>query len=824
MKRLTVLNIIFASLSMTNSHFVLANDDDEFFDSRFIFTSSANEVEDKRRISRYLESGGALPGKYNVKFYVNEAYVGQEFIEIKEGNEGAILCKNSDILFNRKVTLIPEAEVQPGIYDCGEIEKKLNARWELDSQTLALSYIIPDKYIDDNKKSLEQRVEETQVDGLLFNYDLSYNDYDENGGELSGNVTTQANMGRVRFYADTYYSESDEEDKLDFSQAYVATPIYSIESELKLGDTYTSGGTLMSGFPIRGVSITSDSDMWSESRKRFIIPVTGTVSENSTIKFYYNDTLLATRHVESGPYSFNDISPPGSGDLKVVEEGQSGRKTVRIISIPSRSALLPSGTVDFNFSLGNYRDSDNRLGDSVAFFNLGYGLGYTTPTFTSVVAEGYYSNEIAAATVGPLGGDIEVNLSQSSYEDSNHNLAYAVKFNQDIYDWLGFNINYYKYIDRDYLTFSEYQSFKDSDQPTAGYYDSHLYLSLNMQVGYTYLNSINLSYSSNETLQQLDSPEFDPSDVTTESYNVSLYGGLNFHDISYTLTASTSKSFENDDYEPSVFLNFNIPLHLGNDYVSLTSVDTYVNRDTDGNYTSGTSASGAINQDVNYSVSTQTDWQENEIDGTLTLQGNSNYNQFYGSVSEDNLYVSAGGSLGYTRQSGIVASFSKGDNPTLVKLGKLEGIEQFGTKTNANGYLMTNTSAYNEKELKLDVGALSGDIYVASSRETFTQGKGTFSVVSFSAEKTINYYMKIRKDGELLEPGALVKTANGYTAYVAFDHSVLISERFTNEIQPTLDLIINSTEACQINLANKELADKISSRSKVFNLGDVNCE
>ena len=33
---------------------------------------------------------------------------------------------------------------------------------------------------------------------------------------------------------------------------------------------------------------------------------------------------------------------------------------------------------------------------------------------------------------------------------------------------------------------------------------------------------------------------------------------------------------------------------------------------------------------------------------------------------------------------------------------------------------MTNTSAYNEKELKLDVGALSGDIYVASSRETFT--------------------------------------------------------------------------------------------------------
>ena len=240
------------------------------------------------------------------------------------------------------------------------------------------------------------------------------------------------------------------------------------------------------------------------------------------------------------------------------------------------------------------------MGDSVAFFNLGYGLGYITPTFTSVVAEGYYSNEIAADS-GTTSGDIEVNLSQSSYEDSNHNLAYAVKFNQDIYDWLGFNINYYKYIDRDYLTFSEYQSFRDSDQPTAGYYDSRLYLSLNMQVGYTYLNSINSSYSSNETLQQLDSPEFDPSDVTTESYNVSLYGGLNFHDITYTLTASTSKS-ENDDYEPSVFLSFNIPLHLGNDYVSLTSVDTYVNRDTDGNYTSGTSASGAINQDELLSI------------------------------------------------------------------------------------------------------------------------------------------------------------------------------------------------------------------------------
>ena len=157
MKRLTVLIIIFASLSMTNSHFVLANDDDEFFDSRFIFTSSANEVEDKRRISRYLESGGALPGKYNVKFYVNEAYVGQEFIEIKEGNEGAILCKNSDILFNRKVTLIPEAEVQPGIYDCAEIEKKLNARWELDSQTLALSYIIPEKTDDEKKKNVKQK-------------------------------------------------------------------------------------------------------------------------------------------------------------------------------------------------------------------------------------------------------------------------------------------------------------------------------------------------------------------------------------------------------------------------------------------------------------------------------------------------------------------------------------------------------------------------------------------------------------------------------------------------------------------------------------------
>ncbi|HGE6060284.1 TPA: fimbria/pilus outer membrane usher protein [Vibrio cholerae] len=824
MKRLIVLNIIFACLSMTSSPFVLANEDEEFFDSRFIFTSSENKAEDKDRISRYLESGGALPGKYNVKFYVNEAYVGQAFIEIKEGSESTVLCKNSDILFSRKVTLVPEAQIEPGIYDCGEIEEKLNARWELDSQTLALSYIIPNKYIDDNKKSLEQRVEETQVDGLLFNYDLSYNDYDKEGGEMSGSLTAQGNVGRVRFYADTYYSESAKDDKFDFSQAYIATPIYSIESELKLGDTYTSGGTLMSGFPIRGVSITSDSDMWSESHKRFIIPVTGTVSENSTIKFYYNDTLLATRHVESGPYSFNDIYPPGSGDLKVVEEGQSGRKTVRIISIPSRSSLLPSGTVDFNFSLGNYRYSDNKLGDSVAFFNLGYGLGYITPTFTSVVAEGYYSNEIAVATVGPLGSDIEVNLSHSSYEDSNHNLAYAIKFNQDIYDWLGLNINYYKYLDRDYLTFSEYQSFKDSDEPTTGYYDSRLYLSLNMQVGYRYLNSINLSYSSNEMLRQLDTPEFDTSDVTTESYNVSLYGGLSFYDITYTLTASTSKSFESGDYEPSVFLSFNIPLRFDNDYVSLTSVDTYINRDKDGHYTSGASASGMINQEVNYLVSSQTDWEQNETNSTLTLQGHSNYNQFYGSVSENNLYVSAGGSLGYTRQSGIVASSSRGENPTLVKLGELEGIEQFGTKTNSNGYLMTSNSAYNEKELKLDVGALSGDIYVASSRETFTQGKGTFSVVSFSAEKTINYYMKIHRDGELLEPGALVKTANGYTGYVSVDHSVLISERVLNEMQSTLNLTINSTEECQINLANKDLDDKISSRSKVFNLGDVNCE
>ena len=59
-------------------------------------------------------------------------------------------------------------------------------------------------------------------------------------------------------------------------------------------------------------------------------------------------------------------------------------------------------------------------------------------------------------------------------------------------------------------------------------------------------------------------------------------------------------------------------------------------------------------------------------------------------------------------------------------------------------------------------------------------------MVSFSAEKTIGHYMKIRKDGELLEPGALVKTANGYAAHVAVDHSVLISERSQTRSSPHL--------------------------------------
>ena len=91
----------------------------------FIFMSSENEAEDKGRISRYLESGGALPGKYNVKFYVNEAYVGQAFIEIKEGNESAILCKNSDILFNRKVTLVPKQRFSQAFMIVVKLKKNL---------------------------------------------------------------------------------------------------------------------------------------------------------------------------------------------------------------------------------------------------------------------------------------------------------------------------------------------------------------------------------------------------------------------------------------------------------------------------------------------------------------------------------------------------------------------------------------------------------------------------------------------------------------------------------------------------------------------------
>ncbi|MBE4605682.1 fimbria/pilus outer membrane usher protein [Vibrio navarrensis] len=793
---------------------------EEDFDSRFIFTKDGDNKDSQEKISEYFQSNAILPGKYSVNFYVNNTYIDNVMVEIKEQQGVTTLCKNSDIFFSDKLALNDKAKVKRHEFDCGEIERLLNARWEMNTQNLSVNYIIPDKYLKDKERSLEERVHANLIDGMLLNYELNYNDYNKDrSNTLSANVQAQANVNDFSFYADAYYADS-ESDRFNISQAYVAVPLYDLQSELRAGDLYTQGGTLTSGFPIRGVSMNTDSDMWSESRKRFLIPITGVVSENSTIKFYYNDILLTTRYVEAGPYRFDDITPPGSGEIKVVEEGQSGKKSSKLVTIPAQAALLPSGEVDYHFSLGKYKRSNGTIEDAVAFLDLGYGMGYMTPTFTSVIGENYYSNEIGLATVTPNGSDVELSLAQSSFQESRNNLAYAIKYSNRFNNWLNLNINHYQYLDDEFMSFTDYKSYQENKNDTYTGYDSKTYLSLNLQSKYKYLDSISLSYNYNKYHPGLNSIR---SERSAESYSMVLFGRLGIQDITYNLSASATRNDHRGSYQPAITLNFSIPLQAKSDLFSLTSLSAYLSRDSDGNYLSGASGSGMINQSVNYTVSNETDWHSGESDSFLALQGNTNYNQFYAALSKDNLYMSVGGSMGYSNPSGIVASANRGENPTLVKLGNLSGVEQFGTETNQNGYLMLNSSAYREKELKLDVAQLPGDVSVASSRETFTQGKGTFALVQFNAEKTASYFMKIRLSGRLLELGDYVKTPSGRIAYVSVDHGVLISESVQSVERKILALTINDKRICNIKLDEVSFK-QVSKTSKVHNLGVVNCE
>jgi outer membrane usher protein len=189
-------------------------------------------------------------------------------------------------------------------------------------------------------------------------------------------------------------------------RTYVQRPIPALNSELTLGDSFTTGN-LFSSIGFRGVQLETDDRMLPESQRGYAPTIRGVASTTAKVSVSQSGTQIYQATVAPGAFVIDDLYPTSyQGDLVVEIQEADGRISSYTVPFSAVPDSMRPGRSHFNLSAGQVRN----IGESDAMFaDLTYQTGLTnTITANSGlrVSDGYQAllgGAVLASCFGALG-------------------------------------------------------------------------------------------------------------------------------------------------------------------------------------------------------------------------------------------------------------------------------------------------------------------------------------------------------------------------------------------------------------------------------------
>ncbi|EHH6606148.1 fimbrial biogenesis outer membrane usher protein [Escherichia coli] len=441
--KLHIIAVTIAGLYGFSVHAVFANDTINSSDSpitqedaknplpsptseRIEFATEVLELKNKQSIDlrRFSSGNYSLPGKYQAGIWINDSFLGNQDIEVKEHADGSsYVCITPDLLKILPLSWDRLSEYKfnqpPESTNCSDVLASIpDSRVTFDSGEQRLDVAIPQKFIIHQARgSVSPDLWDSGISAAFLSYNMNSWASQSRGYDyksLYTSVNSGMNIGAWYFRHNGSYtwSESGEKDYQSIN-TYAQRDILSIKGRLLIGQSNTTG-RLFDTVPFSGVQLASDERMYPSSQRGYAPEIHGIAKTHAKVTVRQNSVVIYETTVSPGEFVIDDLYPTGfGGDLTVNIHEADGQERYFIVPFASTPQLLRPGSYRYSFTGGKLRQIS--LSEKPQFYEATWQHGLTN--FLSGYlgwqqSENYYAAQ-AGLAVGSLAGSLSFDITQS---------------------------------------------------------------------------------------------------------------------------------------------------------------------------------------------------------------------------------------------------------------------------------------------------------------------------------------------------------------------------------------------------------------------------
>lgn len=457
------------------------------------------------------------------------------------------------------------------------------------------------------------------------------------------------NVGAWRLRAsNSLTANSDDKPQWTTSGAWLERDLTRWQSELTLGDTFTSGD-VFDAVQFQGISLASSDAMLPDSQKGFAPTIRGIARTNAQVTVRQNGYVLYQTYVTPGAFVIDDLYPTASsGNLEVAVKESDGE--IRRFTQPyaSVTSMQREGSLKYNLVAGRYHSDDASQRPLMMQLSLMRGFAHNLTLFGGLQSAAQYHNlSVGAGQVLGEAGALSLQLLNARdrhQQDPIDGRAWQLQYSKG-FDRLGtqFTFTGWRYSHQRYATLSEAFSSPGSEDDLQDSDNKKATLQITASQSLPYDITLYLS---------LDQDSYWSGGASQRTANMGISSQV--HGIAWSLSYSDSRSSHGDeeDEEPHsdkvVTLSLSVPLShlLPGSYAGYTLTSS---RHSVGSQMVSLNGTLLDNHALSYAVS-QTRDRQNGSSGSLTA----GYSSGRGDLNLGYSHDSQAARLNYGASGGIL--------------------------------------------------------------------------------------------------------------------------------------------------------------------------
>ncbi|MEW4518683.1 fimbria/pilus outer membrane usher protein [Proteus vulgaris] len=768
---------------------------DDYYPPNLLNIEGHSQQVTNEDLSVFRESSIA-PGYYHIDFFINKNRIFNREVEFS-------LMDNAENKKNLVPLLTADEWYQAGVDIPSELIKKdekfINISLiEHTVSTLDLNrnqYVLtlPQKYINENRRQInEVNNWDPGIPATLVNYSFSSFNHRSNGetnDSYYGNIQSQINFDAWRFYNySTWTRNENGKNKWNTLSNVLSRDIYSLKSELQIGDLYSSS-QLFDSVKYRGLKLMTDRLMTPYQNRTYAPSVVGIANSESIITITQNGQVIYKKSVPAGPFNIIDYSPMSSGgNLYINVKESDGSEKNFIVPFSSIASLERKGEMRYSFSTGKYDSHNSGDGTYLTQAEAYYGLtDYVTLYSGLLVAEKYQSfglgSGINFGSYGAITADWLYAKSTVNHDNSLNGNAFRVNYSKNI-ELTNTNVSVvgYRHFDANFLNFNDAMEYKDQEYKT------------NEGLKNEYTMSISQPLFSNTSSINLNSIIYKYADgKNISSYNVGFNSSINKINYSIYYTYYDGYRYNNNDKNTyDLSMNISIPLTWNENYVWANyAVSTNNNDQTlhtarlSGTYGEKNQASWDIyqgygNKDINYSGGLNGSYK------TSSAIVNAGYSY---SKNRQNLNYGLSGALVATQYGAVLTPSLQQTNALILTkdTANIEVINGQSVKTNSRGLaIISGMSPYQKNNISIDTKSIPADTEISNNIiSNMIPTKGALILADFDAKKGFKFLLTLETPNNSVIPmGAQADIGQTEKQWVSnFNQLYFVADKPQGDIQ-----------------------------------------